>query len=111
MAQHRTTEQQLAAAEERLNKLRKRQRNKDTRRRVLIGALYLGRAERDSDAHHRLMRDLDLWLVNQRDRTLFGLCSLRGLYGATPQSKNRTAGWTLGAKLQQAPRDRIGGNA
>lgn len=99
MAQHRTTEQQLAAAEERLSKLRKRQRTEDTRRRVLVGAFYLGRAERDPAAHTRLMRDLDEWLTDERDRRLFRLGAIRGLYAATLTPVEKSAGWIFGKSL------------
>lgn len=108
MAKHRTTEQQLAAAEERLNELRKRQRTEATRRRVLVGAMLLGRAERDPVAHHHLMRELDSWLTADRDRRLFELGPIRGLYGATlfPPDKpgdqpkqQQPRGWAFGKKL------------
>ena len=79
MAKHRTTEQQLAAAEAQLNKLRKKQRQEDTRRKVLIGAMHMSRCERDDSAHHQLMRDM---------------------YAATLQPTSQPAGWSLGVTLK-----------
>lgn len=98
MARHRTTAQQLADAEAKLSRLRQRQRQEDTRRRILVGSMFLTRAERDEVISEQLMRELDTWLTDERDRRLFvdwGLGPIRGLYRATLTPAIRQPGWSV----------------
>lgn len=60
--QHRTTAQQLADAEARLNRLREQARREDTRRRILVGSMILGRAEGNTAVMEQLIHDMDGWL-------------------------------------------------
>jgi len=116
MAKHRTTAQQLADAEARLNRLREQARREDTRRRTLIGSMLLGRAESDAAVMQQMLRELDHWLASgHRERRLFrdrGLGPIRGLYGAILCPAARRAGWAFGRALPatvEAPaRDRYG---
>lgn len=107
---HRTTEQQLADAEERLARLRKKQRDEDTRRRVLVGSLYLGRSERSSAARQQLLRDLDSWLTDERDRRIFDLGAIPGLYSSPlhPSQALNQPGWAFSKTLRQIDLDRYG---
>ncbi len=108
----RSTEQQLNAAQQRLDQLRERARREDTRRRVMIGSMLLGRARHDAQAKKRLLRDLDIWLTEWRDRRLFadlGLGPIRGLYGATLHPAAQPPGWAFGKGLPLAVQsDRYG---
>lgn len=111
--QHRTTEQQLADAELRLNRLREQARRNDTRRKILIGAMVMGRAEASDAEMEKLLRDLDAWLTSgHRDRRLWldkGLGPVSGLYGAKLQLVQ--SGWAFGRALPPVPkplRDRYG---
>lgn len=95
--QHRTTEQQLADAEQRLNRLREKARQEDTRRKILVGSLVLSQAQSDSNLHANLIKHLDQWLASgHRDRRLFfehGLGPIAGLYEAKLTPVNFNAGW------------------
>lgn len=111
--QHRTTEQQLADAELRLNRLREQARRNDTRRKILIGAMVMGRAEASDAEMEKLLRDLDAWLASgHRDRRLWfdnGLGQVSGLYGAKLHQVQ--PGWAFGRALSPVPkpmRDRYG---
>lgn len=108
----RTTEQQLAAAQEQVDALRKRAKQEDTRRRILIGSMILGRADVDATLKARLLRDLDGWLTEWRDRRLFlnyGIGPIIGLYGATLHPAEQQLGWAFGqALLPAVQRDRYG---
>lgn len=103
---HRSIDQQVAEAEERLNKLRKRQRERDTRRKILAGAFYIKQAERNSEANKQLMSDMDSWLTDERDRRLFELGAMQGLFGA--KLSPAQPGWSLGVTLSQTSTDRYG---
>lgn len=111
--QHRTTEQQLADAELRLNRLREQARKNDTRRRILIGSMVMGRAEADGAEMEQLLHDLDTWLASgHRDRRLWfdkGLGPVSGLYGV--KLRQVQPGWAFGRALPQIPKplcDRYG---
>ena len=54
----------------------KRTSRDDTRRKVLVGALILGRVESDLMSNEQLMADLDPFLTRDNDRALFGLLPL-----------------------------------
>ena len=49
------------------------QRKRDTRKKILVGACVLDRADKDPDSARRLRQDLDEFLDRDRDRELFGL--------------------------------------
>lgn len=66
----RTTAQQLADAEQRLNRLRQKARREETRKKILVGALVLNRAKNDPEFHQKLLYELDQFL-SDRDRPLF----------------------------------------
>ena len=55
------------------NKLRSDERRRDTRRKVLAGAMVLEWAKRDSEFSSRLMTELKNFLLRDGDRELFGL--------------------------------------
>ncbi len=48
-------------------------RKADTRRKILAGAAVLANAERSPENHAELMRLLDKFLIQDRDRAVFGL--------------------------------------
>lgn len=54
-------------------RLKNEERKKDTRRKILVGAMLLAKAEEDLEARSALTRQLDSYLTAQRDRELFGL--------------------------------------
>jgi hypothetical protein len=70
-------EQRKNALERRLNiaqtRLKNEERKKDTRRKILVGAMLLAKAQEDLEAQSALIRQLDSYLTTQRDRELFGL--------------------------------------
>ena len=66
--------EQMRAALQKKVAARDKQRKRDTdRKKILIGALYLSRAERDPVAHEKLLAALDGYLTRDDDRKLFGL--------------------------------------
>lgn len=70
-------EQQQAALERRLqtarSKVKTEERKRDTRRKILIGAMVLAKAEQSPEEWNDLVRELDRYLSTKRDRQLFGL--------------------------------------
>lgn len=66
----RTTAQQLADAEQQLNRLRQKARKEDARKKIIVGAFILNRAERDPNFKAGLLNELDQF-VSKRDRPLF----------------------------------------
>ncbi len=104
--QHKTTEQQLAEAEQRLNRLREKARQEDTRRKILVGAMILSEAQQDTTLHGNLMSHLDSWLsAGHRDRRLFvdyGLGPIAGLYGKTLHPLEHLPGWAFSRTLSPA---------
>lgn len=70
-------EQRKNALERRLQiartRLKNEERKKDTRRKILVGAMLLAKAQEDLEAQSALIRQLDGYLTAQRDRELFGL--------------------------------------
>jgi len=52
---------------------RLRERKRDTRRKILIGAYYLDKAKSDDKAWQRLVAELDTYLSRDVDRKLFDL--------------------------------------
>lgn len=51
----------------------KRQRAEDTRRKILIGAMFWERMGIDDDAKTKVLTQLDRWLKRKEDRALFDL--------------------------------------
>ena len=70
-------EQQQAALERRLqtarSKVKEEERKRDTRRKILIGAMVLAKAQQSTKEWDSLVRELDRYLTTGRDRQLFGL--------------------------------------
>lgn len=54
-------------------KLAHETRKIDTRRKVLIGAMYLEKAEKDEELKKQLLSDLNEFLTRENDRSLFQL--------------------------------------
>lgn len=52
---------------------REQQRKDDTRKKILIGACMLKLAEENQEANERMLKQLDKFLTNDRDRDLFNL--------------------------------------
>jgi len=52
---------------------RLRERKRDTRRKILIGAYYLDKAKNDDKAWHLLVAEMDNYLSRDVDRKLFDL--------------------------------------
>ena len=62
------------AREQRLRQQQQAQNRKDdTRRKILLGALYLERMKSDKEVEERMKLALDKYLTADRDRALFGL--------------------------------------
>lgn len=97
MARHRTAEQLAAEYERKAAAARKRARDQDTRRKILLGSWVQNRMERNDSVKQDMLRALDRWLTRPADRRLFGLGPIKGLYGAT--LKPAPAGWSLGKNL------------
>lgn len=70
-------EQRKNALERRLQiahtRLKNEERKKDTRRKILVGAMLLAKAEADMEVQSALTRQLNDYLTAKRDRELFGL--------------------------------------
>lgn len=66
-------EQMRAALQKKVAARDKRKKRETDRKKILIGALYLSRAERDPVAHEKLLAALDGYLTRDDDRKLFGL--------------------------------------
>jgi len=54
-------------------KEREQQRKDDTRRKILIGACMMKLAEENPEAKDRMLKQLDRFLTEERDRNLFNL--------------------------------------
>lgn len=52
---------------------REQLRKDDTRKKILIGACMLKLAEGNQEANERMLKQLDKFLTNDRDRILFNL--------------------------------------
>lgn len=53
----------------------KKQHADDTRRKVLIGAMFWERMTRDEETNKKVLLQLERWLTRSADRALFGLPS------------------------------------
>lgn len=56
-------------------KEREQKRKDDTRRKILIGACMMKLAEDNPEANDRMLKQLDRFLTEERDRKLFNLIS------------------------------------
>lgn len=66
--------EQKKLAENRERKKRKEQERKDeTRKKIVLGALYLQRMKKDEQFNEQILEWLDRILTENRDRKLFGL--------------------------------------
>ncbi|KDN24272.1 putative mobilization protein (MobS-like) (plasmid) [Moraxella bovoculi 237] len=69
--------EQKKLAENREKKKAKEQERKDeTRRKILIGSMYLQRMKNDEQYNQNILQALDRYLTENRDRKLFGLSEL-----------------------------------
>jgi hypothetical protein len=59
-------------------------RRQDTRRKILIGSMYLDEMTRDEEIKARVMKRLSSFLTREDDRALFGLAG-----GTKPATKER----------------------
>ena len=57
-------------------KLKEQERKDNTRRKILLGAFYLSRMEKDEQFRQHVLRSIDGYLTADRDRKLFGLPEL-----------------------------------
>ncbi|MDK4587443.1 mobilization protein [Kingella kingae] len=57
-------------------KLKEQERKDDTRKKILLGAMYLQKMRSDEIAHEKILMSLDKFLKENRDRKLFGLPEL-----------------------------------
>lgn len=73
MAQHRSTEQLLAEAEQRAARLRQRQRRERDRRLLLIGVAMEQWAGDDQERQETIRKILDQHINADRDRKFLGL--------------------------------------
>lgn len=54
-------------------KIRSQKRKDETRRKILVGAMYLERFEDDPSSYQRMLDGLKKFLTRDQDRELFGL--------------------------------------
>lgn len=82
-------EQRHAALERKLqmtrSKIKEEERKKDTRRKILIGAMILAKAQQSTEEWDALVQELDRYLTADRERYLFGL--RRGADISTPLAR------------------------
>jgi len=72
---HKCALRQAALAREKA-KEKEQARKDDTRRKILIGSCMLKITEEDEQARAKLITQMDRYLTDERDRTLFNLDSL-----------------------------------
>lgn len=66
-------EQKKLAENRERKKLKEQERKDDTRRKILLGAMYLQKMRNDETAHEKILMSLDRYLTEDRDRKLFNL--------------------------------------
>lgn len=122
-------EQMRAALQKKVAARDKRKKRETDRKKILIGALYLSRAERDPAAHEKLLAALDAYLTRDDDRRLFGLspktktdtpagasvsASSDPLVVAQEMTKNSAShgdpSKVLGEKAQEGPKNGLDGH-
>ena len=64
------------AARRILNAEKEEARKRETRQKILLGAFYLSRMEKDEQFRQNVLRSIDGYLTADRDRKLFGLPEL-----------------------------------
>jgi len=87
--------QQLKAKKEliearKVQALIKGKRSKDTRRKILAGAMTLEISERDEEARQRFIKQMDKYLTRPDDRALFDLPETQKQ--ATPSTEKKEKG-------------------
>lgn len=66
-------EQDRARKQRERQKEAAQQRKDDTRRKILIGAMYFERMKKDDEFKEQMLKALDKYLTTERDRKLFQL--------------------------------------
>ena len=65
----KTIDQQIADAEARLARLREKSRKKETRHKIIVGALVLSEASRDAKIAAWLLKQIDAKVTRDVDKT------------------------------------------
>jgi hypothetical protein len=65
----KTLEQQIAEAEAKLNRLRERERKKDTRRKIIVGGLLISEALASPAGAQKLLRLIEQKVTRDVDKT------------------------------------------
>lgn len=65
--------QKLALEAKEKKRIAEQQRKEDTRKKILLGAYLLKKMGESEANNQRILMDLDQYLVEPRDRALFGL--------------------------------------
>lgn len=66
-------EQDRARKQKERQRLLAQSRKDDTRRKILIGAMYFERMKKDDEFKEQMLKALDKYLTTERDRKLFQL--------------------------------------
>lgn len=66
-------EQDRARKQKERQRLLAQSRKDDTRRKILIGAMYFERMKKDDEFKEQMLKTLDKYLTTERDRKLFQL--------------------------------------
>lgn len=66
-------QQQINKLEQELAKSTLQKRKDDTRRKILIGAMIIGKTKNDPGFKKRVLAELDCFLEREADRKLFNL--------------------------------------
>lgn len=89
----RQLKEQKAKAERRARAaIKKQERAKDTRRKILLGAMLLEKIKRGDTDVNQIRADLDPFLKRNADRELFGLPPLATNNRQSDQDSNELAG-------------------
>ena len=65
--------QKLALEAKEKKRIAEQQRKEDTRKKILLGAYLLKKMEESEANRQRILAELDEYLIEPRDRALFGL--------------------------------------
>ena len=66
-------EQDRARKQKERQRVNAQNRKDDTRRKILLGAMYFERMKKDDEAKEQILKALDKYLTTERDRNLFDL--------------------------------------
>lgn len=66
-------QQKINSLEQELAKSQNKSRKEDTRRKILIGAMILGKMQNNPQLERQILSDLDDFLARENDRKLFNL--------------------------------------